>query len=85
MKVLSVIGLAITGVIGVAALMILFTLLGTFFGALTGWIVGWFFTDTILTGLAAFGVKGLTMWQIGATLGFVGGFFKSVQTNNSSS
>lgn len=74
--------LAVVGVVAVAALLILATLTGTFFGGVAGWIVGWFFTDTILGVLAAVGIKGVTMWQLGATLGFLGGFVKSVQTNS---
>ncbi len=56
-------------------------LLATVFGALAGWVVGLFFADTILGIFAALGVKGFAMWQIGAFLGFVGGFFKSTTIN----
>jgi hypothetical protein len=58
---------------------IFLVILGTLFGAIAGWIVGLFFTDTVLTTLGRFGVDtfGMTMWQLGATLGFIGGFFKS--------
>lgn len=71
--------------IGLASLfavaMMTLPLLGALGGALSGWVVGWFFSETILSFMAAFGVKGLAMWQIGMALGFVGGFFKSTQTN----
>lgn len=63
--------------LGVAALIVIFALLGTLFGAFGGWVVGWFFSDTILGVLAAFGLTGFKMWQIGAFLGFFGSFFKS--------
>ena len=58
--------------------------LGTLFGAFSGWVADLFFHDTIRTVLIALGVPmaHLQLWQIGATLGFVGGFFRSVQTNN---
>lgn len=72
-------------VVGVlaTALVFLLVILGTCIGALGGWVVGWFFGETILGVLAAFGVTGIKMWQFGAFLGFVGGFFRASQTNNS--
>lgn len=65
--------------VGVVLLVILMVILGTLFGGIAGWIVGLFFTDTILSTLNRFGVDtmGMTMWQLGATLGFISGFFKS--------
>ena len=62
----------------VIALVIVRVILGTFFGGVAGWIVGPFFTDTIMQTLNRIGVDtmGMTMWQLGATLGFVSGFFK---------
>ncbi|MDR5730420.1 MAG: hypothetical protein RB191_23685 [Terriglobia bacterium] len=47
------------------------------FGWLAGWTVGLFFGDTILKTLAVFGVHGVTMPQIGMTLGFIGGFLRT--------
>lgn len=65
--------------VGIVLLVILVVILGTLFGGIAGWIVGLFFTDTIMTTLNRFGVDtiGMTMWQLGATLGFISGFFKS--------
>ncbi len=65
----------------VSLFLFMIVLLGTLFGALAGWIVGLFFTDTILGIFSALGVQDFAMWQIGAFLGFVGGFFKSSDTN----
>ena len=58
---------------------ILFVILGTFLGGIVGWIVGFFFADIIMNTLNRFGVDtlGMTMWQLGATLGFISGFFKA--------
>jgi hypothetical protein len=52
------------------------------FGAVGGWLVGLFFGETILGTLSRFGVdiEGLSMWQLGATLAFVGAFFRAHQT-----
>lgn len=60
-------------------------LLGVLGGAFSGWLVGLFFDDTIRMVLSHFGLdmKGIALWQLGATLGFVGGFFRSYQSNNS--
>jgi len=66
--------------VGFGALLMLI-ILGPLVGALSGLIVGIFFSTPILNTLSAFGVDGVTMWQLGATLGFVGGFFKAVVTN----
>jgi sugar/nucleoside kinase (ribokinase family) len=48
-------------------------------GAFVGWVVSFVFNDTILTTLRRFGVNtdGLQLWEVGATLGFVGGFFRT--------
>ena len=67
--------------IGLVMLIIVMVILGTLFGGIAGWIVGLFFTDTIMQTLNRVGVDtmGMTMWQLGATLGFVSGFFKSTK------
>ena len=58
-------------------------LLATLGGMLAGWVVGLFFTDMILSVLDRTGMDtaGLALWQLGGALGFIGSFFKSVQTN----
>ena len=66
----------IAGLAGAAVLVLVVTL-GTLMGALSGWIIGWFFSETILGFFTALGVTGLKMWQIGASLGFIGGFFRT--------
>lgn len=55
-------------------------LIGPFIGWLAGTVVGWVFDDTIRQVLHAFGVDlgFLTIGQLGATLGFVGAFFRAV-------
>ena len=73
---------AITAVAAVA-LVFFIILLTTLMGALVGWVVGLFFSETILGTLSRFGIDvvGLQMWQLGATLAFVGSFFKAHQSN----
>ena len=71
--VLVVIGGAVVVVGGLAVLPIV----GAFFGGVGGWLVGIVFGDLILGTLSALGIKGLTMWQLGVTLGFLSGYFKS--------
>ena len=65
--------------IGLVLIVTVLAILGTFFGGVAGWIVGLFFTDTIMNTLNRIGVDtlGMTMWQLGATLGFISGFFKA--------
>ena len=54
-------------------------LIGVVFGGLSGFIVGLFFNDPVLNLLIAVvpALNGYSLTQIGATLGFVGGFFRS--------
>ena len=66
--------------IGFAVAVVFFLpVFSAFFGALAGVAVGLFFEDAIMWSLARFGVstEGMTMWQLGACLGFVGGFFRT--------
>jgi hypothetical protein len=64
-------------ILGTPTLIMLLVLIGTLAGALVGWVVGLLFSETILGIFAALGLKGFAMWQIGAFLGFVGGFLRS--------
>jgi integral membrane sensor domain MASE1 len=66
----------------VVGLTVLFMVFGPLIGALTGAIVGLFFSTPILHVLSQAGLEGVTMWQLGATLGFVGGFFKAAVTGS---
>lgn len=70
-------GTALTAVI--AALLVFIACVGgAAFGALGGWVVGWFFDDTLYAAQRAFHISpALAPWQLGAALGFVGGFFKT--------
>ena len=54
-----------------------FPIIAVFFGALSGWIVGLFFEETILGILSQMGIKNVSMWQVGAFAGFFGGFLKT--------
>lgn len=67
------------GLLLAAILLFIIPLIGVVVGAFAGWVVGLFFEGTVLGTLSRFGVNssGLEVWQVGATLGFVGGFFKS--------
>ena len=60
-----------------ALLIVVVVLLSTLVGAFVGWLVGLFFDETILGIFACLGITGFKMWQIGAFLGFVSGFFRS--------
>lgn len=60
---------------------IVYPIICTLFGAISGWAIGLFFEDTIRETLGWFGVNPpVTFWQMGATLGFIGGYFKSVHS-----
>lgn len=49
-------------------------------GALSGWTVSLIFNQTILEVLAKFGLHGVELWQIGATMGFLGAFLRTNTT-----
>ena len=62
--------------VGVALVVFFFILLGTLLGGVAGWVVGGVFpfvTDTLRE------VSGLTLtnFELGAVLGFLGGFVRS--------
>lgn len=73
-------GEIILAVIGIIALIFVFPILCVALGAFTGWIVGLVFESTILGILAQVGITGVKMWQVGACLGFIGGFFRNVNS-----
>jgi hypothetical protein len=62
--------------VGVAGLFF-FIILSTFMGGVAGWMVGLVFGDTILGVAAQLGIHGISMFQLGVFLGFVGGFLKT--------
>lgn len=66
----------------IVVLLVLFIapIIGPIFGAFAGFIVGGFFPETARDFLDAIGMEKLSMWQFGAMLGFVGGFFRSSTT-----
>lgn len=49
----------------------------TLIGGFIGYVVGWFFANPILGIFEQMGIHGWTMFEIGAFLGFVGGFFRT--------
>lgn len=69
-----------------AGLVFVMPLLGIVFGAFAGWVVGLFFTETVMGFLARFGfdIAGFAMWQVGAAMGFFGGFLKTSVTSKNS-
>lgn len=64
-------------------LVLISPLFGVLIGAFCGFVVGLFFPDTFMMWRVYFGLQQFAPWQIGAFLGFVGGFFKATQTNKS--
>ena len=58
----------------------MYIILGTLMGGIGGWVVGLVFGDTILNFAGQLGVHGLSMFQLGVSLGFVGGFLKTKVT-----
>lgn len=72
-KFLTVVG----AVILLAGGIVLLLPLGTFCGAIAGWVVGLFFEREILGVADQLGLHNVTMWQLGAFLGFVGAFLKT--------
>ncbi len=70
-------GVSLIGALAAGGILVLSVLVTTLGGLVIGWVVGWFFSETILSFLGQLGINHLEMWQIGASLGFIGGFFRS--------
>lgn len=67
----------VTGLAIVAMAVFFAPLVGITVGAFAGWVVGHFFPGTVgLVGSAISGGAYMPAWQVGAVLGFVGGFLK---------
>ncbi len=67
---------SIVAIVGIFLMVIMSTLMGAF----AGWVVGFFFSETILGILAQLGVHNIALWQYGAFMGFTGGFLKTKVT-----
>jgi hypothetical protein len=68
-----------TAIVVGMAFMFVVPIVFVFCGALSGWVAGLVFEKEVIGFLARVGINtdGLTMWQLGAALGFIGSFFKS--------
>lgn len=78
---MSAVTIAVGAVFAAIGAVFLLVTLGTLGGAVAGSIVGLFFGDTILGVVAQLGLH-VTMWQLGATLGFVGGFLRTTVSHS---
>lgn len=70
----------------VCCLFIILPILIALFAGFGAWAAGLVFEDTIRTGLKAVGLNldGLSMFQIGVTLGFIGSFLRPIIPSSSS-
>lgn len=73
---------AILAVLGLILLFFFLPLISVIVGAFCGWIVGIFWPTTFSAVLAHFGLSAFAPYQVGAALGFVAGFFKSISTKS---
>lgn len=70
--------LGIGGAVLVAVLVMVACIIGTLLGAFTGWLLMWVgIAPWVYDGFAQLGLHVTNLWQVGAALGFVGGFFKA--------
>ncbi len=74
---------AILAAFGATAILFLCVIIGPFFGAVGGWVVGLVFVETTQYWLAELNLSA-SMWQVGALLGFVASFFRSHSSSKSS-
>jgi len=70
-----IIGILAAALVGV--LLFISAIMGTVFGSIGGYFVGWLFDETSIKALTFFGIETFEMWEVGAILGFFGSFFKS--------
>lgn len=67
-----------------AGMIVLIAPLNALLGAFAGWTVSLFWGDSILVTLRSVGLPPeVTMWQLGAALGFVGAFLRTTVSQNS--
>jgi hypothetical protein len=80
---MEALGKIVAGIMTLCFMLFLIFVLGPIFGALSGLVVGWLFESSIRQVFAAFGVDltGIAIWQLGAVLAFVGGFFRTAYTS----
>ena len=77
--------IGILGAAGVGILLIVFCLIGAVCGAISGWVVGWVFDETMQKLLVnVLHLDNVAMWELGAMLGFIGGFFRGSSSSSSS-
>ena len=62
--------------LGFIFLLLFGPLIGAIGGSWVGLVVGWGFPETSDLWLTYFGLSGVSMWQAGALLGFVGSFLR---------
>jgi hypothetical protein len=77
----NVISAVVLSALGIAALLFAATILGTLLGGVAGLIVGAVFPYVIASLNTVLGLS-LTGFEMGAVLGFVGGFLRSTTTVN---
>lgn len=66
----------------IAVVLLVAPLLGACVGAFTGWVVGAVFSDSMMHLQKLLGTQA-EAYQIGAMLGFIGGFFRSSSSSTS--
>lgn len=74
---MDVLAKVVLGLVVFWAILILGVTLGPLIGGFSGLVVEFFWPVTSLEVRTLLGVADLALWQIGAALGFVGGFFRS--------
>jgi len=55
-------------------------ILGPLVGGAAAWVIGLVFGDTILGIASQFGIKGVSMFQLGVFFGFIGSFLRTKTT-----
>ena len=69
-------------ILGVILLLFVWPIVAVLGGSFAGWIVGLVFPSTFELSLARFSLDSFQPWQIGAILGFIGGFLKTSVSKN---
>lgn len=64
-------------IVAASGVVFITVLLALLCGAVTGYVCGLVFPGTLAKLAAVLGLAGTPSWQLGAMLGFVGGFFRS--------
>lgn len=78
-----IVAVALIAIVGIFIMAVFGAAIGAFVGCVVS-VTPWL-GNAVIAGFATFGIADVNLVYVGAALGFIGGFFKSIQVNNKDS